>query len=84
MGDAELETRALADLVEWLQAEEDLSFGRNYIIPKPFDERLLVEVASAVVNAAMETGVARVTDIDIHEYRKSLEDLAYGMHRANL
>ena len=38
---------------------EKLSFGRNYIIPKPTDERLLLRVSSAVARAAMESGVAR-------------------------
>jgi len=52
-----------------------VQFGRRYIIPKPFDERLLPEVAAAVVQAAIETGVARLADLDIKEYRRSLVDL---------
>lgn len=51
-------------------------FGRDYIIPKPFDERLLPEVAGAVVQAAIETGVARKTDFDLKEYKRSLTDLS--------
>lgn len=56
-------------------AGEAVQFGRRYIIPKPFDERLLPEVAAAVVQAAIETGVARLADLDIKEYRRSLVDL---------
>ena len=48
-----------------------LRFGPEYIIPKPFDPRVLIWEASAVAQAAMETGVARLT-VDIDEYRKSL------------
>jgi malate dehydrogenase (oxaloacetate-decarboxylating)(NADP+) len=51
-------------------------FGRKHIIPKPFDERLLPEVATAVVEAAIATGVARLTDLDLKEYKRSLTDLA--------
>ncbi len=52
-----------------------LQFGPEYIIPKPFDPRALVWVASAVARAAMETGVARNL-VDLEEYRKGLEALA--------
>ncbi|MGH9358966.1 MAG: NADP-dependent malic enzyme [Candidatus Acidiferrales bacterium] len=48
-----------------------LSFGPEYIIPKPFDPRVLVWVASAVAEAAMRTGAARVK-IDLDEYRERL------------
>lgn len=48
----------------------------RYIIPKPFDERLLPEVAGAVVEAAIATGVARLQDIDIVQYKRQLADLA--------
>jgi malate dehydrogenase (oxaloacetate-decarboxylating)(NADP+) len=49
-------------------------FGRNYLIPKPFDYRVLYWVAPAVARAAMETGVARV-QIDLAAYRRKLEVL---------
>ena len=51
---------------------DDLSFGPNYIIPKPFDPRVVVRVAAAVVAAAMQSGVARV-NLDLEDYRHSLE-----------
>ncbi|WP_372365568.1 NADP-dependent malic enzyme [Candidatus Uabimicrobium sp. HlEnr_7] len=52
--------------------EEEFSFGRDYIIAKPFDPRVIVWEASAVAKAAMDTGVARV-NIDIEEYKNQLE-----------
>jgi malate dehydrogenase (oxaloacetate-decarboxylating)(NADP+) len=72
--------RALANLakepvphqVEKAYRGERLKFGRTYIIPKPFDPRVLIWEASAVAQAAMETGVAQVK-IDIDEYREQLE-----------
>ncbi len=51
---------------------ESIHFGPDYIIPKPFDPRVLLWEAPAVAKAAMETGVARKT-IDIEEYKKELE-----------
>ena len=52
---------------------EDLKFGLNYIIPKPFDKRVLPWVATAVAKAAIEDGVARVKDFDIEAYRAKLQ-----------
>jgi malate dehydrogenase (oxaloacetate-decarboxylating)(NADP+) len=51
-----------------------LRFGREYLIPKPFDHRVLYWVAPAVAKAAMESGVARV-QIDLEAYRRRLEVL---------
>jgi malate dehydrogenase (oxaloacetate-decarboxylating)(NADP+) len=73
-------TRALAALAKEdvpdsvLQAYgvERLSFGREYIIPKPFDPRVLIREASAVAQAAMETGVAQ-QPVDLAQYREELE-----------
>ena len=48
---------------------EDMSFGPNYIIPSPFDRRVLIHVASAVAKAAIEDGVARVKEFDIEQYK---------------
>eukprot|EP00803_Ostreobium_quekettii_P010906 evm.model.scf_584.3 EVM.evm.TU.scf_584.3 scf_584:43334-50562(-) len=60
---------------------EECVFGRDYIIPKPFDERLMAEVATSVVEAAILTDVARVCDINVQEYSKSLADLSETMRR---
>jgi malate dehydrogenase (oxaloacetate-decarboxylating)(NADP+) len=54
---------------------ESLSFGPEYIIPKPMDPRVLVEESLAVAKAAIETGVARI-QIDLTEYRGRLERLS--------
>jgi len=51
---------------------ERLKFGNDYIIPKPFDPRVLVWEAAAVAKAAMETGVAQIP-VDLAEYREQLE-----------
>ena len=56
-----------------------IRFGPEYIIPKPFDPRVLVWEASAVAKAAMETGVAR-TPVDLMEYRERLERLLGKAH----
>lgn len=50
----------------------DLTYGREYIIPIPFDKRLMVEVSAAVANGAVETGVAKVKDFDLETYRAKL------------
>jgi len=51
---------------------ETFEFGPKYIVPKPFDPRVLVWESVAVAKAAMESGVARI-NIDLDEYRKKLE-----------
>jgi len=51
---------------------ERMEFGREYIIPKPFDPRVLIWEASAVAQAAMETGVAR-RPVNLDQYREELE-----------
>ena len=52
---------------------EKLEFGENYIIPKPFDRRLFVEVSAAVAEAAVKTGVAKAP-VDPAAYRRALEE----------
>ena len=63
---------------------ERIDFGRNYIIPKPFDPRVLIWEASAVAQAAMETGVAQ-QPVDLAQYREELErriGTAHGVMRS--
>jgi len=50
----------------------DFSFGLDYILPKPFDPRLVEWETTAVAQAAMDTGVARSPIADMEAYRKSL------------
>lgn len=58
--------------VRRLYPGEHLSFGPDYILPKPFDRRLLTTVPAAVVQAAMESGVAQETVDDVERYSRSL------------
>ncbi|MFQ6613896.1 MAG: NADP-dependent malic enzyme, partial [Fidelibacterota bacterium] len=69
---AELAHQDVPDSVTQAYETSSLMFGRNYIIPKPLDQRVLPRVASAVAKAAMDTGVARKT-IDINKYKEELE-----------
>jgi len=50
----------------------NLEFGKEYIIPKPFDKRLIVEVSASVAEAAVQSGVAHVEDFDIEKYKHEL------------
>ena len=53
----------------------DISYSRDYIIPKPFDKRLIVEVSSAVAKAAVDSGVARVKNYDHESYKEQLSKM---------
>lgn len=73
--------KALADLakeevpeeVRMAYGGEDFKFGVNYLIPKPFDSRVLTRVTPAVAKAAMDSGVARVMIDDLQAYARALE-----------
>ncbi len=54
---------------------DDIAYSKQYIIPKPFDKRLIVEVSSAVALAAVESGVARVKDFDVEKYKEQLSKM---------
>ena len=69
---AELARKPVTDDVKAIYPNEKLEFGTEYIIPKPFDRRLFVEVSHAVAAAAVKTGVARAP-VDLDEYRRDLE-----------
>jgi len=56
---------------------EDLSFGPGYLIPKPFDPRLIVKIAPAVAKAAMESGVATRPIEDLEAYGHRLQQFVY-------
>ena len=56
---------------------EDLKFGKDYLIPKPFDLRLIVEVASAVARAAMDSGIAKNPIKDFSVYREKLSRFVF-------
>ncbi len=85
---AEMELAAVRAIAELAQAEtseqvalaygiESISFGPEYIIPKPFDPRLIARVAPAVAKAAMDSGVATRPLADLEAYRESLGQFVY-------
>ncbi|MBK8608925.1 MAG: NADP-dependent malic enzyme [Chitinophagaceae bacterium] len=69
---AELAKAPVPDIVNLAYNEKTITFGPNYIIPKPVDPRLLSTVAPAVAKAAMESGVAKYPIVDWEKY---VEDL---------
>lgn len=70
---AELAREDVPDSVSRAYGGATFEFGRNYLIPKPFDPRVLYYVAPSVAQAAMESGVARV-QLNIAEYREALRE----------
>ncbi|MFC3195290.1 NADP-dependent malic enzyme [Marinicella sediminis] len=56
---------------------KELKFGREYLIPQPFDPRILIHVAPAVAQAAMDSGVATRTIDDMAEYEHQLNEFVY-------
>ncbi|GDX42450.1 MAG: hypothetical protein RL555_1417 [Bacteroidota bacterium] len=69
---AELTKSPVPDIVNMAYNESNISFGPNYIIPKPLDPRLLASVAPAVAKAAMESGVAKAPIQDWDRYKQEL------------
>ncbi len=85
---AEMELAAVRAIAELAQAEtseqvalayniESISFGPEYLIPRPFDPRLIARVAPAVARAAMASGVATRPIADLDAYRESLSQFVY-------
>ena len=72
---ADLAKLPVPDVVNDVYKVNNLTFGRNYFIPKPVDPRLITEVSSAVAKAAIKSGVARKTIEDWDEYKRSLSVL---------
>jgi len=84
----EMELAAVRAIAELAQAEtseqvalayniESISFGPEYLIPRPFDPRLIARVAPAVAKAAMDSGVATRPIADLDAYRESLAQFVY-------
>ncbi|MCA0370432.1 MAG: NADP-dependent malic enzyme [Proteobacteria bacterium] len=74
---AALARAELSDVVTRAYGDDDIRFGRDYIIPKPFDPRLIIEVAPAVAQAAMDSGVAKRPIADMEAYRQNLSQYVY-------
>ena len=58
--------------------EKSASFGRDYLIPRPLDQRLILEIAPAVAKAAMDSGVATRPIEDFAAYRQKLSEFVYN------
>ncbi|MGO3045776.1 NADP-dependent malic enzyme [Psychrobacter celer] len=58
--------------------EQMKSFGRDYLIPGPLEPNLIIEIASAVAKAAMDSGVATLPIADMNAYRQSLSEFVYN------
>ena len=73
--------RAMADLareevpaeIRKMLGKDSLKFGKDYVIPNPFDPRVFAVISTAVAKAAVDDGVARIKEFDIAAYKKSLE-----------
>jgi malate dehydrogenase (oxaloacetate-decarboxylating)(NADP+) len=72
---AELAQEDVPEVVSAAYDKESFRYGREYIIPKPFDPRALLRVAPSVAKAACDTGVARQPIEDFEVYRESLEHI---------
>ena len=85
----EMEIAAVHAIAELAQAEQNevvaaayagvnLSFGSEYLIPKPFDPRLMMRIAPAVAKAAADCGVAQLPILDMDAYREKLQSFVYA------
>jgi malate dehydrogenase (oxaloacetate-decarboxylating)(NADP+) len=74
---AELAQAEASDVVAMAYGGAELKFGPQYLIPRPFDPRLIAKVAPAVAEAAMRSGVATRPLADIEAYRESLSQFVY-------
>jgi len=75
---AELAQAEQSEVVAAAYAGQQLSFGPEYLIPKPFDPRLMIKIAPAVAKAAMESGVAQRPIDDLDAYRERLQAFVYA------
>ena len=78
---ADLAHAEQSDIVAMAYGEQNLSFGPEYLIPKPFDPRLILKIAPAVAKAAMDSGVATRPITDFNAYRDRLMQF---IHRSGL
>ena len=74
---AELAQAEPSDVVAAAYGTQDIHFGPDYLIPRPFDPRLILKVAPAVAQAAIDSGVASRPFADVESYRRSLQRYVY-------
>jgi malate dehydrogenase (oxaloacetate-decarboxylating)(NADP+) len=75
---AELAQAEQSEVVAAAYAGEQLAFGPEYLIPKPFDPRLMMKIAPAVAKAAADSGVALRPIADMDAYREKLQSFVYA------
>jgi len=75
---AELAQAEQSEVVAAAYAGQQLAFGPNYLIPKPFDPRLMMKIAPAVAQAAADSGVALRPILDMDAYRVRLQSFVYA------
>ena len=75
---AELAQAEQSEVVAAAYAGEQLAFGPEYLIPKPFDPRLMMKIAPAVAQAAADSGVANRPVKDMNAYREKLQSFVYA------
>ncbi|NBT54372.1 MAG: NADP-dependent malic enzyme [Betaproteobacteria bacterium] len=75
---AELAQAEQSEVVAAAYAGEELAFGPEYLIPKPFDPRLMMKIAPAVAKAAADSGVALRPIADMDAYRERLQSFVYA------
>lgn len=75
---AELAQAEQSEVVAAVYVGEQLSFGPEYLIPKPFDPRLMIKIAPAVAKAAADSGVALRPIEDMDAYREKLRSFVYA------
>jgi malate dehydrogenase (oxaloacetate-decarboxylating)/malate dehydrogenase (oxaloacetate-decarboxylating)(NADP+) len=68
---------AMEEVPEYLNEiyGKKIEFGRDYLIPKPFDKRLIVEISSAVAQAAVDSGSSKMKGFDLERYKKELSEI---------
>jgi len=74
---ADMATEETPEAVAAVYGGEELKFGREYLIPKPFDPRLIVKLAPAIAQAAMDSGVATRPIDDMEAYRQHLSQYVF-------
>ena len=71
---ANLAKEPVPDIVNKAYSEKNITFGKDYLIPKPMDPRLIIEVSAAVAEAAIQSGIAKKPFASVKEYKEKLQD----------
>ncbi|MEX0921782.1 MAG: NADP-dependent malic enzyme [Rhodovibrionaceae bacterium] len=74
---ADLAHAEVSEIVAKAYGSDQSGFGKDYLIPRPFDPRLILEIAPAVAKAAMDSGVAKLPIEDLDAYKQSLGEFVF-------